>query len=188
MKKARILVVEDEELVGLAISRYLQSRDYDVLPVVSSGEKAVSDSRGLEPDLVLMDIHLVGEMDGIEAASIIADSCHVPVIYLTAYSDAETLQRAKLAEPFGYVVKPFDERTLEASIEMALHKASRQKERLNTRERLSTILQSIGDGIVIATIKGTIPATMAAVVMRIGRSRTEAACSIASRRPKPSSS
>jgi PAS domain S-box-containing protein len=156
MKKARILVVEDEELVGLSIRNFLQSIDYEVPAVVSSGEKAVRDARTLEPNLVLMDIHLAGRMGGIEAAGIIKDSCHVPVIYLTAYSDTETLQKAKLTEPFGYVLKPFDERSLEASIEMALHKASRQEEHARTRERMATILQSIGDGIIIANIKGGI--------------------------------
>lgn len=195
MKKARILVVEDEELVGLAIRKYLQSLDYDVLPVVSSGEKAVNDARAQEPNLVLMDIHLAGAMDGIEAARIIKDTSHVPVIYLTAYSDTETLKKAKLSEPFGYVLKPFDERTLEAAIEMALYKASRQQEQERARERMAEILQSIGDGIIIANVKGVIdfvngtaaellrlsmplpPATSLAALLKIvtHRSRQEAA-------------
>ena len=156
MKKARILVVEDEELVGLAIRNFLLEIDYDVPEVVSSGEKAVREVRALEPNLVLMDIHLAGEMDGIEAAGIIKDSSHVPVIFLTAYSDADTLQKAKLTEPFGYILKPLDERALEASIEMALHKAARQEELLRAKERLATVLHSIGDGIIVAGIKGNV--------------------------------
>src|SRR5271169_44335 len=154
MKKARILVVEDEELVGLAIRTYLESVSYEVPAVVSSGEKAVREVRAMEPDLVLMDIHLTGKMDGIEAAGIIKDSYHVPVIYLTSYSDSDTLEKAKLTEPFGYVLKPFDERALEASIEMALHKSALHEELRRARDRLTTVLQSFGDGIIVAGIKG----------------------------------
>ncbi len=154
MKKARILVVEDEELVGLAIRTYLESVSYEVPAVISSGEKAVREVRAMEPDLVLMDIHLAGEMDGIQAAGIIKETFHVPVIYLTSYSDSDTLEKAKLTEPFGYVLKPFDERALEASIEMALHKAALQEELLRAKDRLNTVLQSFGDGIIVAGIKG----------------------------------
>jgi len=154
MKKARILVVEDEELVGLAIRTYLESVSYEVPAVVSSGEGAVRGVRAMEPDLVLMDIHLTGRMDGIEAAGIIKDSYHVPVIYLTSYSDSDTLEKAKLTEPFGYVLKPFDERALEASIEMALHKATLHEELRRAKERLTTVLQSFGEGVIVAGIKG----------------------------------
>ena len=130
----------------------------------------MSEARALEPNLVLMDIHLNGRMDGIEAAGIIKESCHVPVIYLTAYSDSDTLQKAKLTEPFGYVLKPFDERALEASIEMALHKASQQEELLRAKERLATVLHSIGDGIIVAGIKGTVEYIngTAAELLRLG--------------------
>lgn len=156
MHRARILVVEDEELVGLAIRTYLESVGYEVPTVVSSGERAIELTEALEPDLVLMDIRLSGALDGIETAARIKDFYHIPVIYLTAYSDSDTLRKAKVTEPYGYVLKPFDERALEASIEMAIHKASLQEELRRSRERLNTILHSMGDGIVVAGMKGMI--------------------------------
>jgi len=154
MNRARILVVEDEELVGLAVRTYLESIGYEVPTVVPSGELAIKEAGALEPDLVLMDIRLSGAIDGIEAAAAIKDSYHIPVIYLTAYSDAETLKKAKATEPYGYVLKPFDERALEASVEMALHKAAVQEELHRSKERFLTILQSMGDGIIVAGMKG----------------------------------
>jgi len=154
MTRARILVVEDEELVGLAIRTYLESVGYEVPTVVPSGEQAIKEAGALEPDLVLMDIRLSGAIDGIEAAAAIKESYHVPVIYLTAYSDTETLKKAKVTEPYGYVLKPFDERALEASIEMALHKAALQEDLHRSKERFITILHSMGDGIIVAGMKG----------------------------------
>ncbi len=156
MNRARILIVEDEELVGLAIRTFLESVGFEIPSVVPSGERALEEVASLEPDLVLMDIRLSGEMDGIEAAARIREGYRLPVIYLTAYSDAETLKKAKATEPFGYVLKPFDERTLEVSIEMALHKAALQRKIEQNRERLETILQSLGDGIIVAGMEGFI--------------------------------
>ncbi len=156
MAKAQIMIVEDEELVGMAIQAHLESVGYAVPLLAPSGEEALARFRELEPDLVLMDIHLKGGMSGIEAASRIKDTYHVPVIYLTAYSDAATLEFAKQTEPYGYIVKPVDERSLEASIEMALHRASVQNQELRLRESLQSILGSLSEAVIVAAIDGTV--------------------------------
>ncbi|HTX72282.1 MAG TPA: response regulator [Rectinemataceae bacterium] len=156
MAKAQILVVEDEELVGMAIQAHLESIGYSVPLLASSGEEALAHFREHEPDLVLMDIHLKGTMSGIEVADRIKDSYHVPVIYLTAYSDPATLEFAKRTEPYGYIVKPIDERSLEAGIEMALHKSAVQNEEQRLRERMASILGSLPEAVVVADMNGVV--------------------------------
>ncbi|HUI70820.1 MAG TPA: flagellar assembly protein A, partial [Spirochaetia bacterium] len=156
MGRARILVVEDEELVALAIKKCLEKLGYEVPAVVASGEEAVDKAESLQLDLILMDIHLHGVMSGIEAASHIRDSRNVPVVYLSAYSDADTLAKAKITEPFGFIVKPFEERSLEASVEMALSRSEGQKELQGTRDTMSAVLDSIGDAIIATESNGTI--------------------------------
>lgn len=125
---ARILVVEDEGIVAKDIQNTLKGLGYGVSALASSGEEAIDKAAETHPDLVLMDIALKGEMDGVEAAEQIRARFDIPVVYLTAYSDKKTLQRAKIAEPYGYILKPFPERELHSNIEMALykHKAEQQ--------------------------------------------------------------
>jgi len=122
MAKAKILVVEDERIVAKDIVKSLQRLGYLVVASVASGEEAIKKVHETQPDLVLMDIMLKGEMDGIEAAEVIKSSSDIPIIYLTAYADDKTLQRAKVTEPFGYILKPFDERDLHTTIEIALRR------------------------------------------------------------------
>jgi class 3 adenylate cyclase len=118
----KILIAEDENIIAKDIANTLRRFGYRVLGSVKSGHEAIEKCKEFNPDLVLMDIILEGEMSGIEAADIIMNSFAIPVIYLTALADNETLQRAKITEPFGYVLKPFDERALHSSIEMAIYK------------------------------------------------------------------
>ncbi len=120
MTRAKVLVVEDEKIVAKDIAKTLQRLGYMVVASVSSGEEAIQKVSEIQPDLVLMDIMLKGKMDGIEAAEEIKANFNIPVIYLTAYADEQTLQRAKITEPFGYIIKPFDERDLHTTIEIAL--------------------------------------------------------------------
>lgn len=127
MVNGRILVVEDEHIVAMGIKKMLKSLDYTVTGIASSGEEAISKAESTFPDLVLMDIMLKGDMDGVEAAEAIRNISKIPIIYLTAYSDSKILQRAKKTEPYGYIVKPFDEKDLHSSIEMALYKHSIEK-------------------------------------------------------------
>ncbi|MBN1887518.1 MAG: response regulator [Thermoflexales bacterium] len=146
----QILVVEDKSIVAADIRRRLASLGYGVSAIVGFGEEAIEEAARLRPDLVLMDIMLKGEMDGVEAAHHIRERLDIPVIYLTAHSDEATLQRAKIAEPFGYILKPFEERELYTNIEIALyrHHIERQLRRNNLHlslvnqiaRRLSAIL------------------------------------------------
>lgn len=152
MRKTRILVVEDESIVARDIRNMLVGLGYDVTAVVPGAKTAVKKAQETAPDLVLMDVMLQGEITGVEAAEQIYTNFSIPVVYLTAYADSTTVQQAKKTEPFGYIIKPFEERELQTTIEIALYKYKMQME-LKDRERwLSTILKSIGDG-VIATNK-----------------------------------
>jgi DNA-binding NarL/FixJ family response regulator len=128
MIEATILIVEDEAIVAADLSAKLQRLGYKVCGIADEGKDAVALASSLRPDLVLMDIRLEGSMDGIEAAEAICRSHDVPVIYLTAHSNAATVDRAKLTGPSGYILKPFEERELATQIELALykHQADRQ--------------------------------------------------------------
>lgn len=137
MAKARIMVVEDEALVALDLTAKLRQLDYEVPAGAFSGEEAVQQAQILQPDLVLMDIRLAGEMDGVEAAQQIRRSLDIPIIFLTAYSDDPTLERAKGAEPMGYLIKPFEQRELYTTVEMALHRSRAERERAQVAERLN---------------------------------------------------
>ncbi len=132
MAKRRILVVEDESVIANEIQGTLRELGYAAVAAVDSGEKAIEEADEHNPDLVLMDIVLKGEIDGIQAAEHIRAQHNIPVVYLTAYADESTLQRAKISEPYGYLVKPFEDRELHSNIEMALykHESEEEKERL----------------------------------------------------------
>lgn len=148
MAKAKILVVEDEAVVAEDIKVTLQNMGYEVSAVIPSGETAVKKTEELKPDLVLMDIVLKGKLNGIDAAREIHSRLNIPVIYLTAYSDEKTLERAKVTEPFGYIVKPFGDRELHSAIEVALYKHRMERKLKESQEWLSTVLGSIGDAII----------------------------------------
>lgn len=121
MSESNILIVEDDGVVAMDIESRLKRFGYGVCGKVSYAEKAIEKTEDLKPDLILMDIVLKGEMDGIEAARIIQLNFRVPVIFLTAYSDEERFERAKMTAPFGYLIKPFRDRDLKHTIEMALY-------------------------------------------------------------------
>jgi len=117
-----ILIVDDEAYISTQVEEHLSSIGYDVVGMASSGQAAIEMAKSLHPDLVLMDIVLPGKLDGIEAAQIIKEEQDIPVIFLTAYTDDKLIERAKNVEPFGYIVKPFQEREIKAAIEVALYK------------------------------------------------------------------
>jgi diguanylate cyclase (GGDEF)-like protein len=118
----QILVVEDENIVAKDLQQSLRMLGYGVPVIATSGEEAIEKAAATHPDLVLMDIKLKGRLDGVAAAQEIGDRLDIPVVYLTAYADEQTVRRAKVTEPFGYLVKPFDERSLHAAVEVALHR------------------------------------------------------------------
>lgn len=156
MNKTKILVVEDESIVARDIRNMLLGLGYEVTGVVSGAKVAIKKAAETHPDLVLMDVMLQGEVTGVEAADHIYTRFSIPVVYLTAYADSSTVQRAKKTEPFGYIIKPFEERELQTTIEIALYKYKMQME-LKDRERwLSTILKSIGDGVIATNKDGLI--------------------------------
>jgi CheY-like chemotaxis protein len=121
MNEARILIVEDETIIALGIESRLQSLGYEVTSIVDTGEKAIEKAEEDKPDLILMDIRIKGEMDGIDTAEVIRNRFGIPVIFSTAYLDEERIERAKITMPFGYVLKPIQERDLKVTLEMALY-------------------------------------------------------------------
>ena len=143
MTQATILVVEDEGILAQEIKSRLEKSGYSVCAVAHDGRTAITHAEEMRPDLVLMDIKLKGEMDGIETAGVIRDRFNLPVVYLTAFSDPATLERAKIMDPFGYVVKPFETRSLMVSIEIALHRHRSDAERIY-REKLQAVLETAG--------------------------------------------
>ena len=133
---SHILVVEDESIVALDIQSRLQNLGYQVPTTVGNGELAIEQVEATQPDLVLMDIMLQGELDGVQTAERIKERFDVPVIFLTAYSDESTLQRAKNTSPFGYLLKPFNDRELHTSIEITLTKHQGEKDLQNAHDQL----------------------------------------------------
>jgi len=156
MDRVQVLVVEDEGLVAADIQSILEGLGYDVPFVASSGEEAVAKAKETCPELVLMDIVLKGDMDGVEAATQIRAHLDIPVVYLTAYADKETLARAKVTEPFGYVVKPFEERDLHSVIEMALYKHRTEKELRHSEEYFRALIENAADMVAILDSDGTV--------------------------------
>lgn len=142
MKNRRILIVEDQGILALDISNRLAGMDYDPLEIVSSGELAIVKADELRPDLILMDIQLSGELDGIDAAIRIKENQNVPIIYLTAHSDKMTLERAKQTIPYGYLVKPFQDGELHAALETAFFRFEMEMKTKESEEKFSFFMQS----------------------------------------------
>jgi PAS domain S-box-containing protein len=150
MSKTTILIVEDETLVAENLSGRLANLGYEVAGIAAGAEQAIALAGRLRPNLVLMDIWLEGPTDGIEAAEVIRQQHDLPVIYLTAHSDPATLARAKVSGPFGYILKPFEQRELATQIELALYKHQADRELVEGRQRLDGIVGSAMDAIVSA--------------------------------------
>ena len=154
--KAKVLIVEDENIVAFNIQNRLEGLGYTVTAVISSGEVALQKVAETFPDLVLMDIKLKGTIDGIQAAEQIRKEFQIPVVYLTAYTDEETLNRAKLTEPYGYILKPFEARDLGTTIEMALYKHMIERQLREREQWLATTLKSIGDAVITTDSQGLV--------------------------------
>ena len=140
MAKTSVLVVEDESIVAKDIQNSLKKLGYTVPSVENTGEDAIDAAGQYKPDLILMDIMLKGEISGIEAAEQIRTRYRIPVIFLTAYADESTLSKAKVTEPYGYIIKPFKEIDLHTSIEMALYKHGKEQEVRKERDLYSSIV------------------------------------------------
>lgn len=156
MSRANILVVEDEAIVALDLSQRLTGLGYRVVDTVAEGEKVVAAVLEHNPDLVLMDLRLAGALDGIAAAQQIAQVRDVPIVYLTAHSDPETLAQACLTGPFGYIFKPFDERELHTQLEIALHRHGAERRVRESEARLRSIMDTAADCIMEIDDNGTL--------------------------------
>lgn len=153
---ARILIVEDEAIIAKDLQWRLEQLGYTVPHIVSRGEEAIDKVGENNVDLILMDILLKGELDGIDAAAQIHEKANIPIVYLTAYADDAILERAKITEPFGYMIKPVGNRELHSTIEMALYKHNMDRT-LRIREKwFHTVLKSIGDAVIATDAKGTV--------------------------------
>jgi two-component system, response regulator PdtaR len=150
-KEPRILVVEDEAIVGCELAARLEAYGYEVAGVATSAEQALSSAAETSPNLVLIDIHLNGPVDGIEVAERIHADLGAAVIFLTAHADEDTLRRAKLVEPFAYLLKPYNERELKISIDVAFYKRQAERDREKLTRQLEKALAEV------RTLRGLIP-------------------------------
>jgi PAS domain S-box-containing protein len=148
------LVAEDEQIVALELEDRFTRMGHSVVGVVASGEEVIEGVRSLRPDLVLMDIKLQGELDGVDAAEAIRREVDVPIVYLTAFADDTTLQRAKLTEPYGYILKPFHERELHVVIEVALYRHRAERALRESEAWRLAVLRSVGDAIIATGADG----------------------------------
>lgn len=138
----KILIAEDEAIIASDIEKSLKKLNYQVVGIENSGENVIDAAKEKKPDLILMDIMLNGKINGIQAAQKIKEDLDIPIIYLTAFADEETIQRAKVTEPFGYILKPFDEINLNTSIQIAIHKHLANKKLMESEKRYRTLVES----------------------------------------------
>jgi hypothetical protein len=154
--KKQILVVEDEGLIAADVQRRLERMGYSVPAIARSGKEALGCARSTPFDLVLMDIRIGGEMDGVDTAAALKLECGTPIVYMTAHSDQTTVNRAKLTEPFGYVLKPVGDANLRSAVEIAIYKSEMER-RLRTSEAwLAATLRSVGEGLIATNAGGEI--------------------------------
>ncbi|HDH53544.1 MAG TPA: PAS domain-containing protein [Nitrospirae bacterium] len=156
MGKTKILVVEDEAGIAKDLQRRLEQMGYDAPCIAASGEEAVNRVSEHKPDVVLMNVLLAGAMDGIEAADRIHSTNDIPIIYLTENADEEILERAKITEPFGYLIKPVSDRELHSNIEITIYKHRTDRKLIEKEKWHSTVLSSIGDAVIITDTEGNI--------------------------------
>jgi PAS domain S-box-containing protein len=156
LQNLKILIVEDEALIAMEIRDRLVRLGFQIAGIADTGEKAIQEANRSHPDLVLMDIRLKGAMDGVQAANHISRELEIPVVYLTAHSDSSTLQRAKLAAPFGYILKPFAERDLVVAIEIAMHRHSLERQLKENERKAVAVLTSITEGLLVTGPDGCV--------------------------------
>jgi DNA-binding response OmpR family regulator len=156
VKQPQILIVEDEGLVAWELQEALTRMGYRVPHVVATGRDALASVVADCPDLIMMDIRLDGPLDGIETARRIKDICSVPVVYLTADCNDATLEKAKTTEAYGYILKPFEERALRASLEIALSRGRKDLEKKEAQEWNEIIIKNLEQGVIAADQEGAI--------------------------------
>jgi PAS domain S-box-containing protein len=147
MKK--IMIVEDEAVIALRLEQRVAEMGYEVIGTSYTGEDSMKKARSLLPDLILMDVMISGDLDGIDAAKIVKDELDIPVIFMTAYTEDQIIERAKEVEPYGYIIKPIRERELKATIEIALYKKKMEKRLQESEEKYRQLFETISDAIII---------------------------------------
>ncbi len=152
----RIAIVEDENIVALDIKSFLERSGYSVAGMFSSGEELIKRFEELKPDLVLMDIKIRGALDGVETARLVHERYRAPVVLLTAFADDDTIARAKITQPFGYIIKPFEERELKTAIEIALYRAGMERLLMASEERYRNLFQEGISGNFLADGRGLV--------------------------------
>ena len=156
MDKTKLMVVDDEVLIAMELEEDLSSMGYVVLGRTTSGEGAIDMARQLSPDAILMDIVMPGTTDGISAAEIIKTELDIPIIFLTAYADDQYIERAKAVEPFGYIVKPFQEKEVKAAIEIALYRKDIERRLRKSEGKYRSLIDNVSEAIVSADSHGNI--------------------------------
>ena len=151
-----VLLVEDEQIVAIDLQENLEGMGYRVLGVASSGEEAIAMAQNYKPLIVLMDISLRGEMDGVDAAAHISHRLHIPVVFLTSFSDAATVARAATTAPYGYLTKPFQSRELRATLEVAIVKAKLERQLRDSERWFSLTLRCVGDAVIATDESGSV--------------------------------
>jgi len=152
----KVLIVEDEQILAMDVRAQLSDLGYDVVGIARTGKEALRLSNERRPDLVLMDIQLQGSMDGIAAAGEIARQWHIPVVFMTAFAGDETLSRAKLSGPYGYLPKPFEAKQLNATVSIALQQHRLTREVFQEHGWLRTVLASMSDGVIATDLEGRV--------------------------------
>ncbi len=171
---ARILIIEDETVVAQSIQFFLAASEHQLVGITDSGIEAIHQAQDLNPDLILMDIYLRGEIDGITAAEQIYQQWGIPIIYLSGTTEDTTLKRAIASQPFGYLVKPFDQTQLLTIINIALHRSGLEKQLEQTEQWLATTLSSIGDGTIATDPTGVVTFMNPMAEVLTGWQQTEA--------------
>jgi PAS domain S-box-containing protein len=169
MPPATVFIVEDELIEAEDLRQTLEKQGYAVAAIARSGESALETLRNNHPDLVLMDIHLAGDMDGVDTADRIRTLYNIPVIFLTAHADENTLERAKITEPYGYVLKPFDERELHSAIEMGLYKHRMEGQAKENERTIRVLANAVPDAVMLLDTSWQIIALNNAMALRLGR-------------------
>lgn len=173
-ERSRILIVEDESISAMDLEATLVELGYEVVGVCANATDAARVAGEMHPDLVLMDVYIHGEIDGISLAGVITEELHIPIVFLTSYSNSEVIERAKSTNAYGYLIKPFQEESLHSTIQMALSRARVERKLAETRTWLETTLRSIGDGVIATDEHGKVRFMNHVAMLLTGWSEEEA--------------
>ncbi len=170
----KVLIVEDEPSVALDLQQALELFGCEVVALAQSADEALLAAEEFQPDLAMMDLHIVGSLDGIQTARLLREAYQIPSIFLTAYSDDATIARAVLEMPYGYLTKPFQPRELKATLEVALHKAKSDTAQRNASRKMAATVDGMHEALLTISLNGEIQFINTAAERLIGRSREDA--------------